>query len=168
MYSPLDFLASRLTHIYFKIWFNPCMSYILHSIYLLKFHHNEWCCCIHHTYVLPSRQQTAEHSLMRNVYLTKDYPPSSPRSIPWWGVFILPRTKTIVHRGTLDKREPPRNQKKFAEDNVLSKNIHRGVHANKYSPRSIKFPPRLLGGRKIFTEMLLTDCVGQGLFLKSA
>ena len=108
---------------------------------------------------------TEEHSLMRNVYFTKDYPPSSPRSIPWWGVFILPRTKTIVHRGTLDKREPPRNQKNFAEDNVLSKNIHRGVHANKYSPRSIKFPPRLLGGRKIFTEMLLTDCVGQGLFV---
>ena len=46
---------------------------------------------------------------------------------------------------------------------MLSKNIRRGVYAAKFSPRSTKFPPRLLGGKKFFAELLLTDCVRQGL-----
>ena len=98
-------------------------------------------------------------------------------------MFISPGITLPLHRGALPDgeylfcqglklsfgEEPSINanhqdQKNFAEDNVLSKNIHRGVHANKYSARSIKFPTRLLVGGKIFTEVLLTDCVGQGLW----
>ena len=42
-------------------------------------------------------------------------------------------------------------------------NIPRGEYDAKFSPRSTKFPPSLLGGKKFFTELLLTDCVRQGL-----
>ena len=42
-------------------------------------------------------------------------------------------------------------------------NIRRGDYAAKFSPRSTKFPPSLLGGKKFFAELLLTDFVRQGL-----
>ena len=52
----------------------------------------------------------------------------------------------------------------FFQNREGIQNIPRGGYAGKFSSRSSKFPPSLLGGEKFSTEVLLNDCVRQGLW----